>query len=84
MGRAGRGAGEPGPASGVAAPRTQRGPGRGGRPPALEAASEPACGSPPAPLTKGRGTMNEEEEDGKGQESGRRVGRRKRKEGTDR
>ena len=47
VGRAGRGAGEPGPASGVAAPRTRRGPGRGGRPPAPEAASEPACGSLP-------------------------------------
>ena len=34
--------------------------------------------------TKGRGTMNEEEEDEKGQESERRVGRRKWKEGTDR
>ena len=34
VGRAGRGAGEPGPASGVAASGTQRGPGRGGRPPA--------------------------------------------------
>ena len=33
LGRAGRGAGEPGPASGVAASGTQRGPGRGGRPP---------------------------------------------------
>ena len=33
MGRAGRGAGEPGPASGVATPRAQRGSGRGGRPP---------------------------------------------------
>ena len=45
LGRTGRGAGDPGPASGVAAPRTQRGPGHGGRPPAPEAASEPACGS---------------------------------------
>ena len=50
LGRAGRGAGEPGPASGVAALRTRRGPGRGGRPPAPEAASEPARGSPPTAL----------------------------------
>ena len=33
LGRAGRDAGEPGPASGVEASGTQRGPGRGGRPP---------------------------------------------------
>ena len=50
VGRAGRGAGEPGPASGVAAPRTRRGPWRGGHPPAPEAASEPARGSPPTAL----------------------------------
>ena len=50
LGRAGRVAGEPGPASGVAAPRAQRGPGRGGRPPAPEAVSEPAHGSPAAAL----------------------------------
>ena len=50
LGRAGRDAGEPGPASGVAAPRTQRGPGHGGRPPVPQSASEPACGSPPAAL----------------------------------
>ena len=34
LGRAGRGAGEPGSASGVAASGAQRGSGRGGRPPA--------------------------------------------------
>ena len=50
LGRAGRGAGEPGPASGVAAFGAQRGPWRGGRPPAPEAASEPACGFPPGAL----------------------------------
>ena len=45
VGCAGRGAGEPGPASGVAASGTQRGLRRGGRPPAPKAASEPACGA---------------------------------------
>ena len=50
LGRAGRVVGEPGPASGVAASRVQRGPGRGGRPPAPEAVSEPAHGSPPVAL----------------------------------
>ena len=69
MGRAGRGAGEPGPASRVAASGTQRGPGHGGRPPAPEAASEPACGSPPAALKEER-TRIEEEEDGKEQAGG--------------
>ena len=47
-GRAGRRAGEPGPASGVAAPGTQRGPRRGGRPPARGGVRAclwlPACG----------------------------------------
>ena len=47
-GCAGRGAGEPRPASEVAVSRTQRGPWSGGRLPAPEAASEPARGSPPA------------------------------------
>ena len=52
LGRAGRGAGEPGPASGVAASAsgTQVGPGLGGRPPAPQAASGPARGSPPGPF----------------------------------
>ena len=51
VGRAGRGAGEPGPASGVAASGTQHGPRRGGRPPlprqhlSLPAAPEPARGA---------------------------------------
>ena len=46
-------------------------------PPVPKAASEPVCGSPSAPLTKGRRTVNEGEEDEKGQESGGRVERRK-------
>ena len=50
VGRAGWGVGEPGPASGVAAPRTRRGPWRGGHLPAPEAASEPARASPPTAL----------------------------------
>ena len=61
--------GEPGPAPGVAAPRTQRDSGHGGRTPAPEAASEPACGSPPAALKEER-TRIEEEEDGKEQAGG--------------
>ena len=40
LGHADRGAGEPGPASGVAASGTQRSPARGGRPTAPEAAPD--------------------------------------------
>ena len=48
----------------AAASGTQRGPRRGGRPPAPKAASEPAHGSPPTAFQEGVGRMkNEEEED---------------------
>ena len=46
LGRAGRSAGEPGPASGVATSAS----GLGGRLPAPQAASGLACGSPPGPF----------------------------------
>ena len=71
LGRAGRGAGEPGPASTRAAASAsgtpQRGPGRGGRlapRPPPEAASGPARGSPPAAFYEGvEGRKNEEEKE---------------------
>ena len=76
---AGRSAGEPRPASGVAASGTQRGPGRSDRTPVPDAASEPVCGSPPVALWGGAGrkTENEEKEE---ETNGRRewVGRKER------
>ena len=61
MGRAGWGAGEPGPASGVAASGTQCSPRRGGSLPAPEAASELARGYPPASFWEGVEKMTKKE-----------------------
>ena len=70
VGHAGQGAGEPGPASGVAASAsgTQGGPGLGGPPP--QAAPGPACGFPPGPFQGREDKDKREWEDRKEEELG--------------